>query len=35
MTTVYVQRPSRGPDVIEVVLGKDFAGLRGQDGWAL
>lgn len=33
-TTVYVQRPSRGSDVIEEVLGMDFAGLLGHDGWA-
>jgi hypothetical protein len=34
MATVYVQRPSRGADVIEEVLGKDFRGLMGHDGWA-
>lgn len=34
MTTVYVQRPSRGSDVVEEILGKDFAGLLGHDGWA-
>lgn len=34
MTTLYVQRPSRGSDVVEEILGKDFAGLLGHDGWA-
>ena len=34
IATVYVQRPSRGADVIEEVLGKDFRGLLGHDGWA-
>jgi transposase len=34
MTTVYAQRPSRGTDVIEEILGRDFAGLLGHDGWA-
>ena len=34
LSTVYVQRPSRGSDVVEEVLGKDFAGLLGHDGWA-
>ncbi|MFQ5507187.1 MAG: IS66 family transposase [Planctomycetota bacterium] len=34
MATVYVQRPSRGSDVIEEILGKKFAGLLGHDGWA-
>jgi transposase len=34
LSTVYVQRPSRGFDVIEEVLGKDFAGRLGHDGWA-
>jgi transposase len=34
LSTVYVQRPSRGFDVVEEVLGKDFAGLLGHDGWA-
>ena len=33
-TTVYVQRPSRGTDVIEEVLGLDFCGALGHDGWA-
>jgi len=33
-TTLYVQRPSRGFDVIEEVLGRDFAGAIGHDGWA-
>ena len=33
-TTVYVQRPSRGSDVIDEILGRDFAGLLGHDGWA-
>ena len=32
-TTVYLQRPSRGFDVIEEVLGKDWAGKIGHDGW--
>jgi transposase len=34
MTTLYVQRPSRGSEVIEEILGQDFAGLLGHDGWA-
>jgi len=34
VATVYVQRPSRGSDVVEEVLGKEFAGLLGHDGWA-
>jgi transposase len=34
VASVYVQRPSRGADVIEEVLGKDFKGLMGHDGWA-
>jgi transposase len=34
IATVYVQRPSRGADVIEAVLGQDFRGLLGHDGWA-
>lgn len=34
MATVYVQRPSRGSDVVEEILGDDFAGLLGHDGWA-
>lgn len=34
MATVYVQRPSRGFDVIEEILGQDFRGLLGHDGWA-
>ena len=33
-TTVYAQRPSRGSDVIDEILGRDFAGLLGHDGWA-
>jgi transposase len=33
-TTVYVLRPSRGFDVVDEVLGKDFAGAVGHDGWA-
>lgn len=33
-TTVYVQRSSRGTDVIEEVLGMDFCGALGHDGWA-
>jgi transposase len=33
-TTVYVLRPSRGFDVIDEVLGKDFGGALGHDGWA-
>ena len=33
-TTVYVQRPSRGFDVIEEVLGAEFDGFVGHDGWA-
>lgn len=34
LATAYVQRPSRGFDVVEEILGKDFAGLLGHDGWA-
>ncbi len=34
LATVYVQRPSRGFDVVEEILGKDFAALLGHDGWA-
>jgi transposase len=34
LATVYVQRPSRGFDVVEEILGKDFSGLVGHDGWA-
>ena len=34
LSTVYVQRPSRGFDVIEEILGRDFAGRLGHDGWA-
>lgn len=34
VSTVYVQRPSRGFDVVEEVLGKDFDGLLGHDGWS-
>jgi transposase len=33
-TTVYVQRNSRGFDVIEEILGRDFQGALGHDGWA-
>jgi transposase len=33
-TTVYAQRPSRGFDVIEEILGADFAGKIGHDGYA-
>jgi transposase len=33
-TTAYVLRPSRGFDVVEEVLGKDFQGAVGHDGWA-
>jgi len=33
-TTVYAQRPSRGFDVIEEILGEDFGGILGHDGWA-
>jgi transposase len=33
-TTAYVLRPSRGFDVVEEVLGSDFAGAVGHDGWA-
>jgi transposase len=32
-TTVYLQRHSRGFDVIEEVLGEDWAGKIGHDGW--
>lgn len=32
--TVYVQRMSRGTDVLEEVLGLDFAGTLVHDGWA-
>jgi transposase len=32
-TTVYVQRHSRGADVVEEVLGADFGGALGHDGW--
>lgn len=32
--TLYVIEPSRGFDVIEAVLGSDYAGLLGRDGWA-
>ena len=32
--TVYVLRPSRGFDVIDEVLGRDFQGAVGHDGWA-
>jgi len=34
LATVYVQRPSRGSDVIEEILGREFTGLLGHDGWA-
>jgi transposase len=33
-TTVYAIRPSRGSDVVEELLGPDFAGNLGHDGWA-
>ncbi len=32
--TLYVIRPSRGFDVIEEILGSDYAGQIGHDGWA-
>src|SRR5690606_15112933 len=32
--TLYVIEPSRGFDVIEAVLGADYSGLLGRDGWA-
>src|SRR5207237_5586627 len=32
--TVYRIARSRGGDVIDAVLGRDFAGLLGRDGWA-
>ncbi len=32
--TLYVTEPSRGFDVIEAVLGGEYAGLLGRDGWA-
>jgi transposase len=32
--TLYVIEPSRGFDVIEAVLGSDYSGLLGRDGWA-
>jgi transposase len=32
-TTVYLLRPSRGFDVVEEVLGNDFAGAVVHDGW--
>lgn len=34
VATLYVIRPSRGFDVIEEVLGSDYAGIVGCDGWA-
>lgn len=33
-TTVYVQRMSRGTDVIEEVLGLDYDGVAVHDGWS-
>jgi transposase len=32
--TVYVQRMSRGTDVVEEILGRDFHGALVHDGWA-
>jgi transposase len=32
--TLYVIRPSRGGDVAEEVLGADYSGIMGHDGWA-
>lgn len=32
--TLYTIAPSRGFDVIEAALGKDYAGFLGRDGWA-
>jgi transposase len=32
--TLYVIEPSRGFDVIEAVLGADYSGFLGRDGWA-
>lgn len=32
--TVYVQRMSRGSDVVEEVLGFDFPGILAHDGWS-
>jgi len=33
VATAYVVRPSRGRDVPQEVLGADYAGLLGHDGW--
>jgi transposase len=33
-TAVYAIRPSRGTEVIEEILGADYAGILGHDGWA-
>lgn len=32
--TLYTIEPSRGFDVIKAILGSDYAGLLGRDGWA-
>jgi transposase len=32
--TLYTIKPSRGFDVIEAILGSEYAGLLGRDGWA-
>lgn len=32
--TLYAIEPSRGFDVIEAILGADYSGLLGRDGWA-
>ncbi|RME70529.1 MAG: IS66 family transposase [Planctomycetota bacterium] len=34
-TTVYAIAPSRGAEVAFAVLGKDYAGLLGRDGWSV
>lgn len=34
LATVYVIRPSRGLDVIDEVLGRDYVGRMTHDGWA-
>jgi transposase len=33
--TVYGIRPSRGFDVVDAILGKDYSGLVGSDGWCV
>ena len=33
--TLYVIRPSRGRDVLDEVLGRDYAGAMTHDGWAV